>query len=136
MTRVNISVHKVSFNVYCPDTSIENTWDDISKGLWEPQTLRIISSFIDKTDCALELGIDLGQTTMFTAHFAGKLIAVEPSIDSIKLARKHLELNKHLQNKTILFMVHYLMHVEKSFLEKALSYLTIYILESIIQTLR
>jgi FkbM family methyltransferase len=102
MARVNISVHKVSFNVYSPDTRIENTWDDISKGLWEPQTLRIISSFIDETDCALELGIDLGQTTMFTAHFAGKLIAVEPSLDSINLAKKHLELNKHLQDKTIL----------------------------------
>ena len=102
MTQISISVHGINFNVFSSDNSIDNYWDDISKGLWEPQTFRIISSFIDKTDCALELGIDLGQTTMFTAHFAGKLIAVEPSLDSIRLAKKHLEFNKHLQDKIVL----------------------------------
>lgn len=102
MGRNFVSINGITFNVFKEKLDTEDIWEDIAQGLWEPQTFHIISSLLDKYDCALELGIDSGQTTLFTASIVGKLIAVEPSLNSILLARKHLELNEHLQDKTIL----------------------------------
>jgi FkbM family methyltransferase len=102
MSQTSITVNGVTFNVFKQKYESDKTWDNIAQGLWEPQTFRIISNLLDETHCALEIGIDLGQTTMFTASIVGKLIAVEPSKDSINLAKKHFDLNINLQSKTIL----------------------------------
>ena len=102
MSQISVTVNGVTFNVFNQKNDSDKTMDNIVRGLWEPQTFKIISNLLDNTDCALEIGIDGAQTTMFTASVVGKLIAVEPSLDSINLAKKYIEINSHLQNKVTL----------------------------------
>ena len=102
MAETSVTINGVTFNILNQKFKSDSTWDDIVRGSWEPQTFKIISNLLDNTDCALEIGIDLAQTTMFTASIAGKLIAVEPSLESINLAKKYFEINGHLQNRVTL----------------------------------
>jgi len=50
----------------------------------------------------LEVGIDAGQTSLFTASLVGKFIAVEPSSESIDIANELFRLNPKLLEKTVL----------------------------------
>lgn len=102
MFQRKVSVIGVSFNLYSEFSELENIWKQILQGLWEPQTFRILRNLLDETHCALEVGIDLGQTTMFTSSVAGRLIAIEPSVDCIHIVEKHLKSNPALLNKTTL----------------------------------
>jgi len=102
MTSHKININSTSFNVFSTSPQLEDTWRNIALGLWEPQTFEIISKLLNEKTCALEIGIDLGQTLLFTATIAGKLIAVEPSLISYNLAKQHLELNQNLKDKVTL----------------------------------
>jgi len=92
----------VAFNVFGIDVESNKRWDEIEQGDWEPQTFRILANLLDKNHCALELGIDTGQTSLFTASLVGKFIAVEPSLESMKIANELFGLNPKLLDKTIL----------------------------------
>jgi FkbM family methyltransferase len=92
----------VVFNVFGIDAERNKKWDEIARGEWEPQTFRILANLLDKNHCALELGIDTGQTSLFTASVVGKFIAVEPSLESMEIANELFKLNPKLLAKTIL----------------------------------
>ena len=92
----------VVFNVFRIDAESNKKWDEIEQGNWEPQTFRILANLLDKNHCALEVGIDTGQTSLFTASLVGKFIAVEPSLESMETANDLLRLNPKLLDKTIL----------------------------------
>ena len=92
----------VVFNVFGNDTESNKRWDEIVQGEWEPQTFRILANLLDKNHCALEVGIDTGQTSLFTASIVDKFIAVEPSLTSMETANELFKLNPKLLDKTIL----------------------------------
>jgi len=102
MSSHKIDIRGSNFNVYSPQLELNDTWLNINLGIWEPQTFKVISELVDESSCALEIGIDLGQTLLYTATKAGKLIAVEPNLISYNLVKKHLDLNLDLQKKVIL----------------------------------
>jgi FkbM family methyltransferase len=92
----------VVFNVFGIDAKGNKKWDDIEQGNWEPQTFRILANLLDKNHCALEVGIDTGQTSIFTASLVGKFIAVEPSSESVEIANELFRLNPKLLDKAII----------------------------------
>jgi hypothetical protein len=97
-----VSMRGVVFNVFGIDTESNKKWDEIEQGDWEPQTFRILANLLDKNHCALEVGIDTGQTSLFTASLVDKFIAVEPSLESMETAKDLFRLNPKLLDKTIL----------------------------------
>ena len=97
-----IKVRGKTLNVMSNSNVQRKMWKDISQGNWEPQTFRIIDNLLKESDCALEVGIDCGQTSLFTAAKVGRFIAVEPSLMSIEFAKKLFELNPSLLSKTLL----------------------------------
>jgi FkbM family methyltransferase len=97
-----VVMRSVVFNVSGIDAGSNKKWDEIEQGKWEPQTFRILANLLDKNHCALEVGIDTGQTSLFTASIVDKFIAVEPSLASIETANELFKLNPKLLDKTIL----------------------------------
>ena len=97
-----VSVRGVFFNVSGIGAESNKKWDEIEQGNWEPQTFRILANLLNNNHCALELGIDTGQTSLFTASLVGKFIAFEPSLESMKTAYELFRLNPKLLEKTIL----------------------------------
>lgn len=99
---MKIFIRGLSFNVMSDSPHRNQIWSDISNGVWEPQTFRILENILTQNDCALELGIDCGQTSLFTAAKVGKFLAVEPSKTSIAFAKELFKLNPDLLKKTLL----------------------------------
>ena len=44
MAQISVTVNGVTFNVLNQKYELDSTWDDIVRGLWEPQTFKIIST--------------------------------------------------------------------------------------------
>ena len=97
-----ITLKGAFFNVPKNDDLAISYWKKIAQLEYEPRTFEIISKLVKNKDCALEIGIDKGQTTFATAFYAGHLIAIEPSLESILSIRSILDLNPKLKKKVTL----------------------------------
>ena len=99
---IKITIFGISFNH--PDfLSIDehNAWDDIQNGVWEPQTFKILKSFVGITDFVFEVGVDAAQTTLFTSVISGGVIALDPIPWSISNLNGCVDINPSLKNKVV-----------------------------------
>jgi FkbM family methyltransferase len=97
-----INIGGATFNLPINLNGRNFDWQPVSRGLWEPKTFSIISKLLTSRDCALEVGIENGQTLYTTAYYAGKLIAIEPNVEYIRYAENILNVNPSLEKKVIL----------------------------------
>ena len=97
-----ITVLGISFNVLDFGSIDEyNLWEDISNGIWEPQTFKILKTFVDKSDFVFEVGIDASQTTLFTAEIAGGVIALDPIPWSVSNLNSCVDINPGFRKKVV-----------------------------------
>lgn len=95
---MKISIAGHDFNVAHSDEMPDVDWKWVAEN-YEPKTFYIISKLLSRDDCALEVGIDSGQTTLVTAAYAGEMVAIEPSIKSCSYINFILNLNPTLKPK-------------------------------------
>jgi FkbM family methyltransferase len=99
MKSYEINIGGAKFNLPINQNGRNFDWQPVSRGLWEPKTFSIISKLLTSRDCALEVGIENGQTLYTTAFYAGKVIAIEPNVEYIRYAESILEVNPTLEKK-------------------------------------
>ena len=97
-----VNIGGAKFNLPIDENAKNFDWQPISRGQWEPKTFNIISKLLTLRDCALEVGIENGQTLYTTAFYAGKLLAIEPNVEYIHFAENILAANPSLEKKVIL----------------------------------
>lgn len=76
-------------------------WKEISDGLWEPQTFKILNKFVSHNDFVFEVGVDAAQTTLFTAVIAGGVLALDPIPGSIEYLRSCIDINPSFKEKVV-----------------------------------
>ena len=59
-------------------------WDKVENGIWEPYTLKIFDNYINKNTTMLDIGAEIGATTLYPACNAKRIYAVEPSVVAFK----------------------------------------------------
>jgi FkbM family methyltransferase len=86
---------------YCPTTSVEDEtdqtvriaglefkvrsggerrvfWDRVAAGGWEPQTFSVFRRFLDPGSSCIDIGAWVGPLTLYAAHLARRVHAIEP----------------------------------------------------------
>jgi len=97
VSRSNISFYVTLSNSYCIDF-----WKEYESGSWEPSTTEIFQDYLGNESVVLDVGAEIGATTMFMASIAKRVISVEPSSVGVKIIRDSLSLNKNLTEKVLL----------------------------------
>lgn len=96
-----IKCNNKTFNVYSLDE--ENSfWDEVENGIWEPYTLKVFDNYINKNTTMLDIGAEIGATTLYPACNAKRIYAVEPSVVAFKKLSQNVDLNPLLKNKITL----------------------------------
>lgn len=60
---------------------------------WEPYTFSILNKFLDKNKDYLDIGAWVGPTVLYAAHFARKVIAIEPDPVAYDILLRNIKLN-------------------------------------------
>jgi len=94
-----VSRSNISFNVTLPNSYCISFWKKYESGSWEPSTTEIFQDYLGKQSIALDVGAEIGATTMFMASICKRVISVEPSSVGVKIIKDSLNLNKNLKDK-------------------------------------
>jgi FkbM family methyltransferase len=100
---LKISINNKIFRV--DPGPFETGWRHIGSGNWEPETFRIIDHFVGAGDTVLDLGAWAGPITLYTAHTAGKVIAVDPDPSAFSQLKKNVDLNPSLSPRVRCFQL-------------------------------
>jgi FkbM family methyltransferase len=73
---MKICLRKISFDV--ADDQYVEAWKFINSGKWEPRTFDILDNFIRSDGIVLDLGAWVGAVSLYAAHLAAKIYALEP----------------------------------------------------------
>ncbi len=76
-----------------------NTREHINTGLWEPQTFDIIDFFLKKNGIELDLGSWSGVISLYMAHKAKIVYAIDPDTVCFEELQTNLQLNPELAKK-------------------------------------
>lgn len=74
-----VSVQMGDFSLKC---DMENVafWDRINKNNWEPETLKILSTYLEKQDEYCDIGAWIGPTAIYSSFFCKEVTCFEPDI--------------------------------------------------------
>lgn len=81
------------------------TFDYINSGNWEPYTFDIFDRFINKDDVVFDLGCWYGITSLYLAHLANTVYAIDPDPVCFEEITKNLKLNPDLNSKIHTFQL-------------------------------
>jgi FkbM family methyltransferase len=81
------------------DANFEPFWTYFSHGLWEIDTLEMISSISSEDTIFLDIGGWIGPTALWAAFKQSTVIAFEPDPIALKALRLNLELNPVLKDR-------------------------------------
>jgi FkbM family methyltransferase len=74
-------------------------WDRVEAGRWEPGTLAVIGRHVDSRTTFLDLGAWVGPTTLYAAHVARRVIAVEADPAALEQLNRNLTANPDLAER-------------------------------------
>ena len=94
-----ISRDNITFNVDFHNNYCINFWKKYESGEWEPGTTDVFLDYLDDESIALDVGAEIGATTLFMAKICKSVISIEPSLVGIKIIKHSLSLNQDLKNK-------------------------------------
>jgi FkbM family methyltransferase len=60
----------------------------LSAGLWEPRTLKTLSSYLDRDTVMIDIGAWIGVTTFFGAQIAKSVVAIDPDPKCIAILER------------------------------------------------
>jgi FkbM family methyltransferase len=94
---MKIQIRNISFEV--TDGQYYEVWNYINSGKWEPQTFKILDHFIGSKDTVLDLGAWIGAVSLYAAHPASQVYAIEPDPVVFPVLEKNVLLNPGLKSK-------------------------------------
>lgn len=94
-----ISRNNISFNVDFHNNYCVDFWQKYESGEWEPGTTKIFLDYLDAESVAVDVGAEIGATTLFMAKICKAVVSIEPSLLGIEIIKHSLSLNKDLKNK-------------------------------------
>lgn len=100
---MKITIRNKEFSVH--EGNQKNTFDYINTGNWEPYTFEIFDYFINKEDVVFDLGCWYGVTSLYMAHLADTVYAIDPDPICFEEITKNLELNSDLNSKIQAFQL-------------------------------
>lgn len=100
---MKISIRNTNFMVH--EGSEKATFDYINSGNWEPYSFDIFDYFIGEKDVVFDLGCWHGVTSLYLAHLANTVYAVDPDPVCFEEILKNLELNLDLNSKILAFQI-------------------------------
>lgn len=92
---INIRQHNFKVDV----GQNRKAWEHINTGLWEPQTFDIIDYFLKKDGTALDLGSWSGVISLYMAHKAKIVYAIDPDPLCFEELQTNIRLNPELAKK-------------------------------------
>ena len=76
-----------------------NYWRNVGKMRWEPETFKILSTYLTTDSTYVDIGAWIGPTVIYAAKKCKKVICFEPDQTALKFLRWNIELN-NLHNVT------------------------------------
>lgn len=98
-----MTIRNTHFTVH--EGSEKATFDYINSGNWEPYTFDIFDYFIGKDDVVFDLGCWHGVTSLYLAHLANTVYAIDPDPVCFEEITKNLTLNPDLNSKIHAFQL-------------------------------
>lgn len=77
-------------------------WDEVSRGQWEPNTIRILSDQIGPDTLYIDVGTWIGPTVLLGATRARRVVGVEPDAVAMAALLQNLSLNPELKQRVAL----------------------------------
>lgn len=96
---MTITIKEHSFEVNVGHNS--EAWQYINSGLWEPHTFRILDHFVKDDTIVMDIGAWSGVVSLYAAHIAQKVYAIDPDPICYKELESNLALNPVLAKKIV-----------------------------------
>lgn len=80
-------------------------WESMATDRWELDSLELIAEQLNENDVFVDMGAWAGPISLFAAHFAAKVYAIEPDPIVFEQLLRNIKLNPSLINKVIPFEV-------------------------------
>lgn len=100
---MKIAIRNTNFTVH--EGSEKATFDYINTGNWEPYSFDIFDYFIGEKDVVFDLGCWYGITSLYLAHLANTVYAIDPDPVCFEEITKNLTLNPDLSSKIQAFQL-------------------------------
>lgn len=97
--QIRNKVYEVSKDPY------KDYWEEIITGKWEPFTFTVLDYFVSPGDTVMDIGAWIGPVTLYAAHSASRILAVEPDPVAFAHLQNNLHLNPELESKITSFNV-------------------------------
>lgn len=81
------------------DSQYDEVWEHINSGKWEPRTFKILDYFIGRDDIVIDIGAWIGAVSLFAAHLASEVYAIEPDPIVFPFLEKNVHENPFLKLK-------------------------------------
>ncbi|HTF04897.1 MAG TPA: FkbM family methyltransferase [Bacteroidia bacterium] len=94
---MDIHLRNISYKVDAQEH--EAAWNHIGAGKWESKTFDILDQFISKDDVVLDIGAWAGPISLYAAHIASRVYAIEPDPAIFSQLEKNVSLNPELASK-------------------------------------
>src|ERR1700690_749952 len=94
---MKIQIKKISFQINAGQNKI--SWDFINTGKWEQETFDILDHFISKNDIVIDLGAWAGPISLYAAHLAKKVYAIEADSVIFSELENNVKANPDLTSK-------------------------------------
>lgn len=80
-------------------------WDSVINGMWEPDTFRLIRAvhLARPNGIHLDIGAWVGPTALFAAHFAARVVALEPDPRAFSELLANIQLNPSIASRARVF---------------------------------
>ncbi|MBI4525297.1 MAG: FkbM family methyltransferase [Deltaproteobacteria bacterium] len=93
----NVTVdHRSPYRDY--EEAMWNAYEDD----WEPETFAILNKFLGKDSTFIDIGANIGQTTLYGAFICKHVYAVEPHVYAFKALKRNVLLNDGIKKKITL----------------------------------
>ena len=94
MSVIPVSVNGVTFNVYP-----RPFWHGVNIGQWEPHTFNTFARHLDKDHSMIDIGAWIGPTTLYGAHLAKHVYALDPDPVAFDELQYNIRVNPTLKGK-------------------------------------
>jgi len=94
-----VEFRDTSFVVEPMDRGQREFWDRFEAVAWEPETLSILKAGLDRRTTFIDIGAWVGPTALYAAHFARRVIALEPDPVALRQLRRNVALNPELATR-------------------------------------
>jgi FkbM family methyltransferase len=78
-------------------------WDRVAAGGWEPQTFRVFQRFLTPGSSCIDIGAWIGPTTLYAAHLADRVLAIEPDLVAHAELAANVAANPALRSQIALY---------------------------------